>query len=145
MTHFLDTLPFDWSQPAARELRDFLASTYFREPAVIQLVQQAGVKPYTIAWGQPMQQVWHDVIQQARNQSRLRELLKQIMENADSAVGLRLEEFLYAVPVVEAPAAPPSPAAWKGFDDRDTLERQILDESTLLDIAFLRRGVELAP
>jgi V8-like Glu-specific endopeptidase len=145
MTHFLDTLPFDWSQPAARELRDFLASSYFREARVIQFVQQADVKPYTIAWGNPMQQVWHDVLQEARNQDRLRELLQQVMNTADAAVAVRLRELLAAAPVVEAPAVPQSPGAWKGFDDREALERQIFEDSTLLDLAFLRRGLELAP
>jgi V8-like Glu-specific endopeptidase len=144
MTHFLDTLPFDWSQPAARELRDFLASAYFRAPPVIELVQQAGIKPAAIGWDQPMQQVWHDVIQQARNEDHLRKLLQQIMDSGDAAVSLRLREFLDDAPVVSSPEGQPGPVAWKGFGDRDALERRIFDESTLLDIAFLRRGVELS-
>jgi V8-like Glu-specific endopeptidase len=144
MTHFLDTLPFDWSQPAARELRDFLASTYFRVPPVIELVQQAGIKVAAIGWDQPMQLVWHDVIQQARNEDRLRKLLQQIMESGDTAVSVRLREFLDAAPVVASPAAEPGPGTWKGFGDHDALERLIVDESTLLDIAFLRRGIELS-
>lgn len=144
MTHFLDTLPFDWSQPGARELRDLLAGSYFRTAQVIELVQQVGITPAVIDWDQPMQMVWHDVIQQARNQDKLRTLLQQIAGSGDAAVALRLQEFLAAAPVVAAPTGQPGPVAWKGFGDREELERRIFDESTLLDIAFLRRGVQLS-
>jgi V8-like Glu-specific endopeptidase len=145
MAHFLDSLPFDWTDPAARELRNFLASSYFREPPVVQFAQAAGVQPATVAWGRPMLEVWHDLIQQARNQNRLRELLQQIEAGADAAVALRLQELRSAAPVVEAPAPPASAGVWKGFDDPDAQERQIFEKYSLLDIAFLRRGLELAP
>ena len=91
-----------------------------------------------------MQQVWHDVIQQARNQEKLRSLLEQIAGTGDAAVAIRLQELLAAAPVVAAPTGQPGPVAWKGFGDREELERRLFDESTLLDIAFLRRGVELS-
>jgi V8-like Glu-specific endopeptidase len=145
MTHFLDTLPFDWTRPEARELRDFLADVYFREPAVIQIVADAGIRAASIAWGHPMYQVWHEVIEKARNQNKLRALLDAVANNADAAVSVRLRELLEDDPVTAAPTAPAQAPAWKGFDDRDALERRIFDESTLLDIAFLRRGIQLAP
>lgn len=145
MAHFVDSLPFDWTDPAARELRDFLASTYFREAPVIQFALAAGVAPATIAWGRPMTEVWHDLISQARNQDRLHELLKQIRSGADAAVGVRIGELLAASPVVAAPATPAQAGVWKGFDDAEALERQIFEKYSLLDIAFLRRGLELAP
>jgi len=144
MTHFLDTLPFDWSQAGARELRDFLAASYFRSGPAIEVVQESGIKPAAIGWDQPMQHVWHDIIQQARNQDRLRALLQQIADSGDAAVAVRIREFLAAAPVVSAPAGQQGSVAWKGFSDREALERRIFDESTLLDIAFLRRGAELS-
>lgn len=142
--HLLDTLPFDWTRPEARELRDYLANTFFREDQVIEFAMQAGVGPGTVAWSQPMQSVWHSLITKARNQSRLRELLDQVAASGE-AVAARLTELTAGNPVVEAPMAPGCPPSWHGFDGRDEMERQIFDEPTLLDVSFMQRGVELAP
>ena len=142
-SYFLDTLPFDWTRPEARELRDFLAATFFREGPVIGFAQQAGISPAAVAWSQPMQSVWHELITKARNQGRLRELLDQVAASGE-AVAARLRELTADTPLVEAPAAGDQPA-WREFADRGVLERQIFDEPTLLDVAFLQRGVELAP
>jgi V8-like Glu-specific endopeptidase len=142
--HYLDSLPFDWSQPAARELSDFLADTYYREEPVIPMAQQAGVRLASIGWGRPMSLVWHDLLEKARNQDRLRALLGQIEASADTAVALRLQELVQTAPVLEAPR-PLSPDTWKHFSAPDGKERQIFKTYTLLDVAFLRRGVELAP
>ncbi|WP_319688172.1 trypsin-like peptidase domain-containing protein [Streptomyces sp. ME19-01-6] len=144
LPHFLDALPFDWSRPESRELHDLLAGIHFREGPVVEFAVRAGVKPATIAWDRPMHSVWHDLITKARNQNRLRALLEQVAES-DEAVALRLRELMAAEPVVEAPAAADSGVVWKGFDARGGWERQIFDEPTLLDVAFMRRGVELAP
>jgi endonuclease G len=141
--HFLDTLPFDWTRPEARELRDFLAATFFRDEPVIELAAQAGISPAAVAWSQPMQSVWHELITKARNQDRLRELLDQVAASGDG-VAARLQELTAAAPVLEAPAETPQPT-WRGFARRGEFERQIFDEPTLLDVAFLQRGVELAP
>ena len=141
--HFLDTLPFDWTRPEARELRDFLAATFFREGPVVEFAVQAGIPPATVAWSQPMQSVWHELINQARNQDKLRGLLGQVAASGQG-VAARLRELTADTPVVEAPAGTLQPA-WRGFADRGELERQIFDEPTLLDVAFLQRGVELAP
>ncbi|KOY53760.1 trypsin-like peptidase domain-containing protein [Streptomyces sp. XY332] len=145
MTHFLDTLPFDWSRPAARELRNYLSEAYYREDSVIPFAQQAGVRLSTVSWGNPMFLVWHNLIEQARNQGRLRALLDQIEAGADSDVTIRLKELTGTTPIVEAPATPAPVGVWKDFADPNPHERQIFKNYSLLDVAFLRRGVELAP
>ena len=144
MVHFLDSLPFDWSRRESRELRDFLAGVYFRDAPVIAFVSEAGMQPAAINWSQPMRVVWHEVIAQARNQNRLRQLLDKIAAS-DEAVAIRLGELASAHPVVEAPASQDYPIAWKTGSDDGDLERQIRDEPTLMDVAFLRRGADLAP
>ena len=141
--HFLDTLPFDWTRPEARELRDFLAATFFREGPVIEFATQAGIQPGAVGWSQPMLSVWHELLSKARNQGRLRELLDQVAASGEG-VADRLRGLTADTPVVEAPA-PDTQQGWYGFVDQGELERQIFDEPTLLDVAFLRRGVELAP
>lgn len=146
MAHFLDDLPLNYSRRETRELRDFLAGVYYRSRDVEQLVVQAGISPATILWESTGFALWHEVLWKARNQDRLRALLKTIAESGDGAVATRLQELTASTPVVEAP----EPAAvadrpWTGFDDRDELERQIFERPTLLDVAFLRQGLELAP
>ncbi|MFE5659236.1 trypsin-like peptidase domain-containing protein [Streptomyces sp. NPDC056517] len=145
MPHFLDTLPFNWTSPAARELRDYLSNTYFREDSVVGFAAQAGIPPGTIGWGRPMVLVWHDLIEKARNQDKLRALLAQIESGADTAVAIRLRELTQSTPVVEAPEPAAPAGVWKNFSDPDARERQIFSDYSLLDVAFLRRGVELAP
>lgn len=142
--HFLDRLPFDWSLPASRELRDLLSSVYFREEPVIALAQQAGIPPAWIGWGRPMAAVWHDLISTARNQDRLRALLDQIAAGPDAALSARLGELLRANPVVEAPEPPARPGAWRHFHDPDAAERRIFSTGSYLDVSFLRRGTELS-
>jgi len=140
MTHFLDTLPFDFSRRPAQELLAFLADTYYVEPPVRRFVLAAGIKPAAVAFGQPMALVWADVLEQARNQDRLRALLHVIRESADRAVAVRIDELLAAEP----PTNPPARSFDEEGNDDDAAERQILDEPTLLDVAFLRRGSDLA-
>jgi V8-like Glu-specific endopeptidase len=145
VVHFLDSLPFDWTAPAARELRDLLADTYFREQSVMQFAADAGVKMSTINWSQPTYLIWHELLEKSRNQGKLRTLMGVISNSADGAVALRLREITVGDPVVAAPLADGHVDEWRGFADRAALERQIESMPALLDIAFLRRGVELAP
>ncbi|MET7714495.1 trypsin-like peptidase domain-containing protein [Streptomyces sp. NPDC005407] len=144
MTHFVDRLPFDWSAPAALELRDFLASVYYRTAQVEQLAVRAGIPPAYVAWDRPMAAVWLDLIQLASNQGKLRDLLRQITAGPDRAVAERLDELLAEQPVVEAPEETGQPGAFAAFKDPDEQERQIFRANTMQDVVFLRRGTELA-
>jgi len=138
VTHFLDTLPFDFSQRPAQELVEFLSETYYLQPEAVALVKAAGVKPASIAFGGPMRLVWSDILEKARNQDRLRTLLQVIIDQDDVAVAARVREWLDEEPPTNAeePAAEPE---WRGGD-----ELQISPAPTLLDVAFLGRGAELA-
>jgi len=144
VTQFLDTFPFDWSQPAAQELRKLLVAAYPMRNMVLQFVNDTQVPAGLINWEQPMQLVWHDVISAARGQDKLRDLLQTIAASGTAPVKVRLDELLAEDPVTAAPSGG-GPLGWKGSGDRDSLERQIAAESTLLDVAFLKRGTELAP
>ncbi|MEU4067069.1 trypsin-like peptidase domain-containing protein [Streptomyces wedmorensis] len=145
MPHFLDSLPFDWTHPAARELCDLLSETYWKPDAVAVLAQQAGVPRARINWGQPAYLIWHDLIESARNQNLLRPLLTRIEDGVDAAVAVRLRELTHGPPVVEAPRPAAGAEKWKEPGESGVPERQIFREPSLLDVAFLRRGLELAP
>ncbi|MFI0968253.1 trypsin-like peptidase domain-containing protein [Streptomyces sp. NPDC021080] len=144
MTHFLDSLPFDWSDPGARELQGLLASFYDEPAAVKAMARQAGIATQYVPWQQPVYGVWFDLITVARNQGMLRALLAQILAGPDRAVAERLKELIGDRPVLEVPEPEPPPGAWKHFTDPDSLERQIFPDSTFQDVAFLRRGTEQA-
>src|SRR5690242_14622867 len=67
MTYFLDTLPFNFSRQSAQELLATRSDSYYVETPVHRLVQKLGVVPATIAWGQPMSEVWANVQQPERH------------------------------------------------------------------------------
>jgi V8-like Glu-specific endopeptidase len=144
MTQFLDSLPFDWTAPGARELRDLLASVYYEPAPVKAMARQAGVAMGQVQWDQPMDTVWHELITYARNQGRLRDLLAQIQSGPDRAVAERVQELLSERPVVEAPEPEAPYGAWKHFTDPNSFERRIFRTNTFQDVAFLRQGTELA-
>lgn len=116
MTHFLDALPFDWTRPESRELRDVLATTYYREPAVVQLAQDAGISPASLSLGQPMAQVWHDLLEEARNQDKLRALVESVVAGPDPVVAARVAQLVAQEPVSPAPDSvdPPAPETGRG-------------------------------
>ncbi|MFJ8463523.1 trypsin-like peptidase domain-containing protein [Streptomyces swartbergensis] len=144
MTHFLDSLPFDWSAAGARELRDLLASSYDEPADAKAMARQAGIATEYVKWDQTSSAVWFDLITVARKQNKLRPLLVRIEEGPDAAVAARVRELIADHPVVEAPEPQPPPGAWKHYTAPDTRERQIFSTATFQDVAFLRRGTEQA-
>ncbi|MFJ8062989.1 trypsin-like peptidase domain-containing protein [Streptomyces sp. NPDC096142] len=144
MTHFLDRPHFEWDAPGAVELRDLLASVYYRTAQIEQLALQAGISPAYFTLEGPAVSVWFELIRVASNQGKLRALLQSISAGPDRAIAERLDELLDERPVVEAPEELPQPGAFAAFKDPDEQERQIFRANTLQDVVFLRRGTELA-
>jgi V8-like Glu-specific endopeptidase len=141
MEIFLDKQPpYDFADPVARDLWDLLASNYLSKPPVQDMLVTAGVDRAEIDWDQPMKWVWADILTLTHKQARLRPLLQEVADGGDAAVASRIAELIAASPVTATPSAA-APPTWKGFGGG--LEKIIEAESTFLDIAFLRRGVEL--
>lgn len=141
--HYLDQIPLDFSNPAVKELRALLSDNYFRSAEVITLVKDVGVKPAFINWDQPMVLVWDDVLSTLQKQAKLRDLLQHLVDGPDAAVAGRLRELTSAQPVTAAPVHAGRDIRMPGSQPGD-YEKIIAGESTLLDISFLQRGVELA-
>ncbi|MEU5322884.1 trypsin-like peptidase domain-containing protein [Streptomyces sp. NPDC021056] len=140
----MERVPFQWDAPGALELRDLLAGVYTRSAQAEQLAKRAGVATGYINWEQPMMTVWFELMEKAANQKCLRPLLEAVTEGPDQAVADRVRELLDAQPVVEAPGRTTGLRDFADFEDPDQLERQIFRSHTLQDVAFLRRGTELA-
>lgn len=142
--HYLDQIPLDFSNPAVKELRALLSDNYFRSAEVITLVKDAGAKPALINWDQPMVLVWDDVLSTLQKQAKLRDLLQHLIDGPDAAVAGRLRELTSAQPVTAAQAHADYDIRLPTSQPGD-YEKITAGESTLLDISFLQRGLELAP
>ncbi len=142
---YLKEAPLDFSNPAVQELRSVLVNAYPRTNQVIDLVQQAGGEVGLINLDQAGTYLWGDVLRVLANQGKLETLVGIVIAGPLTNVAVRVRELTGDHPVVAAPATniandwPVGPAPDGGY------EKLIAGTSTLLDIAFLQRGVELAP
>jgi V8-like Glu-specific endopeptidase len=143
LASFLDQVPFPFSDPAARDLWDLLSANYQNKAAVRDMLTRVDFDTSEVNWDVPMRWVWESILTLTHRQAKLQRLLQLIMDGDDRAVATRIRELVAASPVSSAPQPDSGATNWKGFSD-STDERIIWSESTLLDIAFLRRGVELA-
>lgn len=141
--HYLDQVPLDFSNPAVKELRSLLSSTYVRSAQVMALVRDAGVSPGYVNWDLPTTLAWDEALDALQRQGKLRTLLRNLIDGPDSAVAERLRELVADQPVIEAPAGNVGDLREPDLD-ADERERIIGSDSTLLDVSFLQRGVELA-
>ena len=145
MTHFLDELPLDFSSPGVQDIVSTLTENYWSARLAVPLIQKAAIPLASVDLEQPMAYAWPQVLDVARKQGKLRTLLAVIADSPDEAVAGRIKELIADAPVLRAPE-PTDVVEWKVDPSAvDGLERQIGSESTLLDISFLERGLELAP
>ncbi|MGD0377974.1 MAG: serine protease [Streptosporangiaceae bacterium] len=143
MSSFLDKMPpFNFADPAARDLWTLLSDNYQSKPPVRDMLLQVHVSTAEIDWDKAMRWVWADILQLTHRQAKLRPLLEQIAASGDEAIAVRIKELTAASPVSSAPQPDPKTMTWKGFGDHG-LEKVIQAQPTFLDIAFLRRGTEL--
>jgi endonuclease G len=142
--HFLDTLPFDLSRPAAQDLLGILAAIYWKSARAVALLQKAGISPGAVNFDQPMSLALVEILTTARSRDRLRSLIDQVLADPDAeAWHERIRELLAEVPAVEVRA----PVA--RVDEHEPRaggrERQLEARPTLLDVAFLAKGLRVAP
>lgn len=141
MTHFLDTVPFDYSRPEAQELIGILAEQFYHERKIVQVAQKAGLSPAYLDLDGPAVEVWFSAVGTARNHGKLRELLATVLTLPEAGgIAPRIKEFLADAPPVEAKAPlavePSLEPQWgEGF------ERILGGTNTLIDFAFVREGV----
>jgi len=142
MTTFLDRMPpFDFADPAARDLWGALATNYQSKPTVKDFLAQLQVDTSEIDWDNAMRWVWRDILLLTHRRARLRPLLEIIAASGDDAVARRIAELEADAPVAPAPQHDVRTTQWKGF--ASGVERAVFGEPTFLDVAFLTRGVEL--
>jgi len=149
MTHPLDTYPLDFSQSDVQDVRTALINAFDSADALKDLLQQAGVRTGSINLARAVDYVWTDALAVARKQDKLRVLLSTAARDPNAAAIRPLLDSLVADTPTDSTdtsdAAGSDALAWKVDPaDESGLERVIESESTLLDISFLERGLEVA-
>jgi hypothetical protein len=161
MTHPLDTYPLDFSQSDVQDVRTALINAFDSPDALQGLLRQSGVRTGSINLARAVDYVWTDALAVARKQDKLRVLLSMAARDPNAAAIRPLLDALVADTPTDStdstdptdptgpadPTDPPGrdPLAWKVDPaDESGLERVIGSESTLLDISFLQRGLEVA-
>jgi endonuclease G len=149
MTHFLDTLPLDFGLKATRELQGILAGRYYNEDLIVELLRKTDLSPADVDLSGSARQIWFRVLDTARNQNVLRQVVNTA--SGEAAVGARIQELLEAQPVIAAPGDPdggaktPAENPWMGPAAASGIERLLAKVTTLLDISFLAKAVRVAP
>ena len=149
MTHVLDALPLDFTDPKVQQLETALIQTFPTAGDLRMVLRKAGISEAYVNLVQPTAAAWQEVLDVARRQDRLRVLVAVVIREPNSAairptLEALLADTLAATPSAEAPP-PDEPIAWKSDPTPDGLERQIGAQSTLLDVSFLQRGLEISP
>jgi hypothetical protein len=124
--HFLDRPTFDANDPDGAELLKAVIEIYWESAPARALTQQAGLPLASIAWNDPMEDVWPDLLEKAADKAKLRRLVELIaLDNEGYEIFQRLT----------APAPDPVlPQPWQGslfggrrrpFIDRAELRRHL--------------------
>jgi hypothetical protein len=140
VSNVLDTLPFDYSHPAAPELRDLLAELYYRDDLIARLADGIGFPRSEIPYRDNATATWHEFLREARNRDVLTNLVIHILDDDRArAQHERIRELIGDDPVVARPT--PAPTGVVDSAALSVLERQTADRPTFLGIAFLEAGL----
>lgn len=149
MTHFLDTLPLDWTRPEGEEVLRLLASAYRTRAEMEEAAQGVGIETIDLAWNDRLRLSWRALFDEARLQNRLRPLVNRALADPrKAAIHARLNALLQPAPAVEVPeprtaaGEPIVDARWRA-SDADT-EKILGATSMLVDVAFLERGLRVS-
>lgn len=150
MTGLLERFPLPWDDPRIQELHAVLATGIYREAEIVQLVVSAGVSPADIPWGSPGRRLWFTAMDEAAGHGILPRLVDRAVERFPR-LRSRVAELLTADPVLRAPLPKGDPlvldagdARWRNFSAGNQERRIVEGQDTMLDIAFLQRGLDRA-
>lgn len=131
---------YSLGDPRVRELREILSQIFFAPPAIVEVLRQADLSPGDYLLEGKASFLWGDILVSAYGRAELEQLLDAA--EAHSAARKwrdRIRELRAPEPLVEA-AVPPED------DPVGSLGNELIlgEVSTLLDVAFLARGVQMA-
>lgn len=127
--------------PRTRELREILARVYWSQRAIVDLLGRADLSPAEYPLEGAARLVWGEILASAYNRMELDRLLDEVEEDpAAKRWQERIQELRGPSPAAEAESQEPLEPPGRHEDELILGER-----STLLDVAFLARGLEKAP
>lgn len=156
MPALLDTFPYPWSLPAARELHMALVTMYPQERGALFAAESVGLPSYQLTLGQPVFFLWKEILDLGAGALLNRKLVQSVLDlNKTHARASVLRAFL----ADQTPALDPAPRAADGTPvfvsgtDLVTVEEALLfaDDLTVLVgsipglVQTLQRMVALAP
>ena len=146
MGHFLDDSNYDLSRPEARELRDLLAKTIRRSNSIADVLDQSGVPVGRVNMDGSAELIWGSALKTASHQLRIRALVTTVKATYPAIAPqlTELEELGAKAPLSAESTLEGEPPKWTDSTDDSTLEKQLDKTSTLLDIVFLRQGLNVA-
>lgn len=146
MANFLDEAGYPFHRPEARELRDLLAKTVRRSRAIEQVLDEAGAPVHKVDMDGSAEFVWNDALKLGSLQGWLQPVLVTVKKHYPeiSPRITELERLGARAPLSAEVALEGPPPRWADPADERTLEKQLSEKTTLLDIVFLRRGLEVA-
>ncbi len=141
MTHFFDELPLNLANPVVCELTDLLVSNIDDPDEIRDITRRAAMLAGRVDFKKAPYLLWPAVLIQARAEEKHRAVIEEA-KRGRAALAKRIDELFSAHPVLPV-AAKPGPGSlggtWQGGS-----ERVLGTRSTLLDIDFLARGVEVS-
>lgn len=136
-------VPFSLADPRYQGLREILCRLYYNEERIVAVLNDAGLDPSMFNLHGDARVIWGDVLRVAYNALQLDILLDHVEKRKDAAAWkVRIAELRQPKALVERDKAP---SAAPGAKEQALADELLLGEtSTLLDVAFLRRGVTKA-
>jgi hypothetical protein len=123
----VDRRPFPFEDPDARDLLKALLQVYFRVELIETFAQGAGIDMAAITWQNRAEDVWPELLTEAAEGRKLRDLISRVAEHPNSAAHAELFQRLLVVTAPAPGEAPPhlvhllGPARKRPFIDRDDL------------------------
>lgn len=128
--------------PRLSNLRNVLAGLYWEEKDARRLVMQVGMNPIFVDFSAKSVNTWQSILERAQHQNKLEEIIAQALEENPGMLQLVQAQQDQLHLAIETP--PISDTAWSGPTSSDQLEKILGAVSTLRDIAFLQRGIEVS-
>lgn len=128
---------YSLGDPRARELREILSRIYFVPRAIVDLLRRAGLGPGDYPLEGRAHFLWGEILVAAYGREELDPLLEAVESDPEARRWRdRIRELRAPEPLVEA-------GGLAGVEPSSASEDELIlgEQSTLLDVAFLSRGV----
>lgn len=135
----------DFSKPVSQQLHRVLVDAYYREDALVAILERAGVNPADIPFMGTVRGTWQAMLVALDQALKLDDLLDAVLADARAAKA-HAEIRAFRTSQISVPRPGPAPQARGSSEatERKAFEKIMADQPTFLDIAFLQAGLDAA-